>query len=74
MWATQRNVKEGAMDVPHDAVLLCMFTSVADRRDCLDHVVIFGGQDLRHLLSSYLQHYNEVSHAPIIDKRRTDCA
>jgi transposase InsO family protein len=30
------------------------------RRDCLDHVVIFGEQHLRHLLSSYLQYYNEV--------------
>jgi hypothetical protein len=30
------------------------------RRDCLDHVVIFGEQHLRHLLVSYLQYYNEV--------------
>jgi len=30
------------------------------RRNCLDHVVIFGEQHLRHLLSSYLQYYNEV--------------
>jgi hypothetical protein len=28
------------------------------RRDCLDHVVIFGEQHLRHLLNSY-QDYNE---------------
>jgi uncharacterized protein len=31
MWAIQRGVREGAMDVPHDAVLLRIFTSVADR-------------------------------------------
>jgi transposase InsO family protein len=29
------------------------------RRDCLDHVVIFGEQHLRHLLNSYQQYYNE---------------
>jgi uncharacterized protein len=31
MWAIQRGVREGAMDVPQDAVLLRIFTSVADR-------------------------------------------
>src|SRR6516225_4645987 len=30
------------------------------RRDCLDHVVVFGEQHLRHLLSSYQRYYNEV--------------
>jgi transposase InsO family protein len=30
------------------------------RRECLDHVVVFGEQHLRHLLSSYKQYYNEV--------------
>ena len=30
------------------------------RRDCLDHVVVFGEQHLRHLLSSYQEYYNEV--------------
>ena len=29
------------------------------RRDCLDHVVIFGEQHLRHLLNSYQEYYNE---------------
>jgi hypothetical protein len=29
------------------------------RRDCLDHVVIFGEQHLRHLLNSYQQYYSE---------------
>ena len=30
------------------------------RRDCLDHVVVFGEQHLRHLLSCYQKYYNEV--------------
>jgi hypothetical protein len=30
------------------------------RRDCLDHVVVFGEQHLRHLLNSYQRYYNEV--------------
>ena len=30
------------------------------RRDCLDHVVVFGERHLRHLLSSYQVYYNEV--------------
>jgi hypothetical protein len=30
------------------------------RRDCLDHVVVFGEQHLRHLLSSYQKYYNEL--------------
>jgi transposase InsO family protein len=30
------------------------------RRDCLDHVVVFDEQHLRHLLSSYQKYYNEV--------------
>jgi hypothetical protein len=29
------------------------------RRDCLDHVVIFSEQHLRHLLSSYQEYYNK---------------
>jgi transposase InsO family protein len=29
------------------------------RRDCLDHVVVFNEQHLRHLLKSYKQYYNE---------------
>jgi hypothetical protein len=29
------------------------------RRDCLDHVVIFGEQHLHHLLNSYQEYYNE---------------
>jgi transposase InsO family protein len=30
------------------------------RRDCLDHVVLFGEQHLRHLLESYQRYYNEA--------------
>jgi transposase InsO family protein len=30
------------------------------RRECLDHVVVFGEQHLRHLLGSYQKYYNEV--------------
>ena len=30
------------------------------RRDCLDHVVVFGEQHLRQLLNSYQNYYNEV--------------
>jgi hypothetical protein len=29
------------------------------RRDCLDHVVVFGEQHLRHLLNSYQEYYNK---------------
>ena len=29
------------------------------RRECLDHVVVFGEQHVRHLLDSYKQYYNE---------------
>ena len=29
------------------------------RRDCLDHVVVFGERHLRHLLNSYQSYYNE---------------
>ena len=30
------------------------------RRDCLDHVVVFGERHLRHLLESYQRYYNEA--------------
>jgi transposase InsO family protein len=30
------------------------------RRDCLDHVVVFGDRHRRHLLNSYQEYYNEA--------------
>src|SRR5882757_7502362 len=30
------------------------------RRECLDHVVVFGERHLRHVLMSYLKYYNKV--------------
>jgi hypothetical protein len=30
------------------------------RRECLDHVVVFGERHLRHVLLSYLNYYNET--------------
>jgi transposase InsO family protein len=30
------------------------------RRECLDHVVVFGEQHLRHLLLSYMDYYNTI--------------
>ena len=30
------------------------------RRDCLDHVVVFGERHLRHLLGSYQRYYNDA--------------
>ncbi len=30
------------------------------RRECLDHVVVFGERHLRHVLLSYVKYYNEV--------------
>src|ERR1700682_5497712 len=31
------------------------------RRECLDHVVVFGERHLRRVLLSYMQYYNPVS-------------
>jgi len=30
------------------------------RRKCVDHIVVFGEQHLRHALLSYMNHYKEV--------------
>ena len=38
------------------------------RRDCLDHVVIFGAQHLRQILTSYSSYYNETRKHLSLDK------
>jgi transposase InsO family protein len=38
------------------------------RRDCLDHVVVFGEQHLRHLLRSYANYYNQTRTHLSLDK------
>src|SRR6266850_3412418 len=30
------------------------------RRECLDHVVVFGERHLRHMLQSYMKYHNEI--------------
>src|SRR5712675_317621 len=43
------------------------------RRDCLDHVVVFGEQHLRHVLQAYQQFYNRASEHPscyVIEEKR----
>src|ERR1700726_3949760 len=32
------------------------------RRECLDHVVVFGERHLRHVLLSYMKCYNKIGH------------
>jgi transposase InsO family protein len=31
------------------------------RRECVDHIVVFGERHLRHVLLSYMNYYNPVS-------------
>jgi transposase InsO family protein len=38
------------------------------RRECLDHVVVFGGRHLRHVLLSYMKNYNETRTHRSLDK------
>ena len=38
------------------------------RRECLDHVVVFGERHLRHGLLSYMNYYNEVRTHLSLDK------
>ena len=38
------------------------------RRECLDHVVVFGGRHLRHVLSCYMNYYNTVRPHLSLDK------
>jgi transposase InsO family protein len=43
------------------------------RRECIDHVVIFGERHLRHVLQSYMGYYNRASEHPsgyVIDEKR----
>jgi transposase InsO family protein len=38
------------------------------RRECVDHVVVFGERHLRHVLQSYLKYYNETRTHLSLDK------
>jgi transposase InsO family protein len=38
------------------------------RRECLDHVVVFGERHLRHVLLLYLNYYNETRTHLSLDK------
>jgi transposase InsO family protein len=38
------------------------------RRECLDHVVVFGEWHLRHVLLSYMHYYNETRTHLSLDK------
>ncbi|WGJ15317.1 integrase core domain-containing protein [Methylocapsa sp. D3K7] len=38
------------------------------RRECLDHIVVFGEQHLRHLLHSYMAYYNGARTHLSLDK------
>src|SRR6201995_5565478 len=43
------------------------------RRECLDHVVVFGECHLRHLLLSYMKYYNRASEHPsvyVVEEKR----
>jgi hypothetical protein len=43
------------------------------RRECLDHVVVFGERHLRHLLRSYMHYYNRASEHPsvyVVEEKR----
>jgi Integrase core domain len=44
------------------------------RRDCLDHVVVFGERHLRQLLHSYEKYYNGIRHALVPAQGRTSAA
>src|SRR5258708_186608 len=45
------------------------------RRECLDHVVVFGERHLRHVLLSYLKYYNEVrTHLSLEKDAPVSCA
>jgi transposase InsO family protein len=44
------------------------------RRECLDHVVVFGERHLRHVLLSYKQYYKRRSHTLVSEQRRASAA
>jgi Integrase core domain len=45
------------------------------RRDCLDHVIVFGERNLRHLLKSYQEYYNEArTHLSVQKDAPVSCA
>jgi hypothetical protein len=44
------------------------------RRDCLDHVIVFGERHLRHLLKAYQKYYNEARTQSIAGEGRADPA
>ena len=54
----------GIRDHPISAVALaerlCGAADRSIRRECIDHVIVFGECHLRHLLRSYLNYYNET--------------
>jgi transposase InsO family protein len=41
------------------------------RRECLDHVVVFGERHLRHMLQSYMNYHNEVRTHLSLEMRRS---
>ena len=43
------------------------------RRECLDHIVVFGERHLRHVLLSYMDYYNRASEHPsvyVVEEKR----
>ena len=42
------------------------------RRECLDHVIVFGERHLRHVLRSYAQYHNGRSNASVAGQGLTD--
>jgi hypothetical protein len=43
------------------------------RRECLDHIVVFGERHLRHVLLSYMDYYNGASEHPsvyVVEEKR----
>ena len=52
---------EGRADLPRCRECGCAERLIGSiRRDCLDHVIVFGEQHLRRLLKSYQEYYNDT--------------